>query len=113
MVRSALLKGILSDRGAHLHPALHRVEMHRQTYQRVLDAHGLTLAALATKFALSFAEVSAVLLGIDRAAYLEQALAAAGGNPLPPGTVAELRASAYPDPDFLDLPAWDRKGWLR
>ncbi len=113
VVRSVLLKGLLSDRGKGLHPALNDVEKHIEGYGRLLDATGWDLPALATKFALSFPEVSSVLVGIDRTEYLEQALRTADGRYLGAAQLEEARLSAYPDPEFINLPLWDKMNWLR
>jgi len=113
MVRSVLLKGILSDRGRNLHPALQIVADHRARYHDLLDENHPTLSQLATRFALSFPEVSTVLVGIDRMEYLEQAVATATGHYLDAATRARAESLAVPEPDFLDLLKWDREGWLR
>ncbi|MBN1352763.1 aldo/keto reductase [candidate division KSB1 bacterium] len=113
VVRSVLLKGILSDRGRNLHPALVRVEDHRKCYLELLNARIPTLSNLATKFALSFPQVSSVLVGIDRLAYLQGAVAAADGHYLDSDALARAQELAFPDPEFVDLPAWDRVGWLK
>jgi aryl-alcohol dehydrogenase-like predicted oxidoreductase len=87
------------------------VEEHRHVYQALLEGD-TGLAELATRYVLSKPEVSSALLGIDRPEYLESALRAAGRGPLSPDLLAACDALAYPDPKFLDLPAWDRRGWL-
>lgn len=111
VTRSVLFKGILTDRGRQLHPALAPVAAHRQ---RLLDAlpEGVGLARAATQYILGMPGVSSVLLGIDRLAYLEQALATVAAPALPTATRRTWDSLPYPDPDFLDLPAWDRNGWL-
>jgi aryl-alcohol dehydrogenase-like predicted oxidoreductase len=111
IARSVLFKGILSDRGRTLHPALERVAAHRQ---RLIDAlpEDLSLARAATQYILGLSGISSVLLGIDRFEYLEQALATANASPLPAPLRTAWNALPYPDPDFLNLPAWDRSGWL-
>lgn len=80
VIRSVLLKGLLSYRGKNLHPALKDVENHIAKYQELLKGTEHTLPALATKFALSFPEVSAVLVGIDKQQYLDEALQTVDGN---------------------------------
>ena len=112
LVRSVLFKGILTSRGDELHAALRPVAEHRQRYLTLLSRRAPTLAALATKFVLSFPQVGSVLLGIDRLEYLDEALRMADGQYFHAGEVAHLRTLAYPDPEFLDLPTWDRRGWL-
>jgi 1-deoxyxylulose-5-phosphate synthase len=113
VVRSVLLKGILTDKGRNLHPELHRVADHRNHYQELLEKNNPTLSTLATKFALSFSQVSSVLVGIDRMAYLQQAIETANGHYLDSRTLAQAKKLAYPDPEFLDLPRWDRMAWLK
>ncbi len=111
IARSVLFKGILSDRGRSLHPALAPVAAHRQRLLEALpEETGLALAA--TQYILGLPGIASVLLGIDRFAYLEQALAAAGAPPLPASVRQAWDALPYPDPEFLNLPAWDRNGWL-
>jgi len=111
IVRSVLFKGILTDKGRNLHPALRAVEDHRHVYQAFLSG-GMTLSDLATRYVLSREGVGSALLGIDRKAYLQSALHASRQAPLGPDVVAGCEALAYHDPKFLDLPAWDRRGWL-
>lgn len=113
VVRSVLLKGVLSDRGRDLHPELQRIARHRERYNDFLDETSPTLSVLATKFALSFDQVSSVLVGIDRPEYLYQAATTADGSYLDEAALARLQALSFPDPEFIDLRVWDRMGWLR
>jgi aryl-alcohol dehydrogenase-like predicted oxidoreductase len=113
VIRSVLLKGVLSDKGRNLHPALAAISEHRNRYQAILDETGWTLSSLATKFALSFPQVATVLVGFDRMTYLEQALAAADGRYLDAAGLARAQQLKYPDAEFIDLPYWDRMGWLK
>lgn len=112
IVRSVLLKGLLSDKGRHLHPALHKVGQHLQQYQPLTQQLNIDLATLATWFALSFPQISAVLVGIDKLSYLGQALEAANGEYLNEAELKQAKGLSYPDPPFLDLPNWDKQGWL-
>ena len=111
VTRSVLFRGILTDRGRQLHPALAAVAAHRQRLVEALP-EGSGLATAATQYILGLPGVSSVLLGIDRFTYLEQALAAAAAPAMPAVTRSAWDALSYPNPDFLDLPAWDRNGWL-
>ena len=112
VVRSVLFKGILTGRGDNLHPKLKSVQKYREVYDKLLSKQAPTLSELATKFVLSQKQVSSVLVGIDRREYLEQALAVANGRYLDDETLTKARELAYPEPEFLDLPKWDRLGWL-
>ncbi|HEX5026815.1 MAG TPA: aldo/keto reductase, partial [Agriterribacter sp.] len=75
VTRSVLLKGLLSDRGKMLHPALKEVQNHIKNYDGLLADEFADLPALALKFALSFTGVSSVLIGIDRMEYLNKSIA--------------------------------------
>lgn len=113
IIRSVLLKGLLSSRGKNLHPALANVETHIQNYQQLLGNNAADLPTLATKFALSFPEVASILVGIDRLEYLHKSIAAASGATLSRKTIQQAKQLAYPEPEFLNLPHWDRMGWLK
>ena len=113
VVRSVLMKGLLSDRGKNLHPALKEVETHISLYHQWLGDDYPSLPALATKFALSFEEVASVLVGMDRMEYLQQSLATADGKYLSAQQLERAKKQAYPQPEFLNLPHWDRMGWLK
>ena len=113
VVRSVLLKGLLSNRGKNLHPALKDVENHIIRYTELLEETDCDLSALATKFALSFPEVSTVLVGIDKKEYLEQSLKTADGIYLNNQKLERAKKLAYPEPEFLNLPYWDKMNWLK
>ncbi len=113
VVRSALFKGILTEKGNKLHPKLSAVQEHRRVYERLLSEKAPTLAQLAIKFILSHKEISSVLIGIDKSEYLQEAIQVIDGNYLDEATLAEAYKLAYPEPDFLDLPKWSQKGWLK
>jgi aryl-alcohol dehydrogenase-like predicted oxidoreductase len=113
VVRSVLMKGLLSDKGRDLHPALHEVEDHIKKYRTLLSDEITEISTLATKFALSFTEVSSVLVGIDRSDYLDQAIASVSGRLLDQSDLAKAKQLAYANPGFLDLPKWDKMGWLK
>lgn len=112
-IRSVLLKGLLSSKGRGLHPALKDVEDHIKIFKSLMDAAINDLPTLAIKFALSFKEVSSVLVGIDRLEYLQKSLQSADGVYLDDKKLAQAKALHYPHPEFLDLPKWDRIGWLK
>jgi 1-deoxyxylulose-5-phosphate synthase len=112
VIRSVLMKGLLSDKGRGLHDALKNVEDHIKKYHDLLSNEIPDVSTLATKFALSFKEISSVLVGIDRSEYLDKALSAVSGNLLTETNLAKAKTMAYPEPEFLDLPYWDRMGWL-
>jgi len=112
MVRSVLFKGLLSEKGRNLHSALKDVEAHVKLYKELLSESVPDLPTLATKFALSFEQVSSVLVGIDRMEYLQKSLTAADGIYLNEERLARAKKLFYPNPQFLDLVKWERMGWL-
>lgn len=112
VIRSVLLKGLLSNRANDLHPALKSVETHIKQYHSLLNYSYPDLPALAIKFALSFPEVSAVLIGMDKLEYLSDSLKAVEGGYLDGQMVTKLKKLAYPEPGFLNLAEWSKKGWL-
>lgn len=113
VVRSVLMKGLLSNRGHNLHPALREVETYIGKYRAYTGGAYPDLPALATRFVLSFGQVSSVLVGIDKMEYLDAALAVTH-YPDPPDSLRdELAGQAYPDPDFLNLHRWSQMGWLK
>lgn len=113
VVRSVLMKGILSDKGRNLLPELKMVEDHINKYKKMLTSEISEISALATKFALSFSQISSVLVGIDKSIYLEKAIQTIKGNRLSNAERELLEDLAFPNPEFLDLPLWDRLGWLK
>lgn len=112
VVRSVLMKGVLSERGKGLHPALSDVQEHIRLYDALIDSSTPDLPTLATRFALSFPEVSSVLVGLDRQEYLDNSLQAADGTYLSEKAMSAARSLAYKDPEFLNLQTWSRMGWL-
>lgn len=113
VIRSVLLKGLLSDRAKNLHPALKDVENHIQNYNELIGGTAPDLPTLATKFALSFEEISSVLVGIDRFDYLYKSVKVASGEQLHEEIVEKANLLAYPDPEFLNLYQWSLNNWLK
>ena len=113
IIRSVLMKGILTNKGRNLHPALKEIETHLKCYDELLEGSTSDLSALATKFALSFSEVSSILVGIDRPEYLYKSLEAANGSYLDKNKLSKAKELSYPDPGFLNLPYWDKMNWLK
>ncbi len=113
VIRSVLMKGLLSERNTALHEKLVHVEKHIRQYQDLLNGSFKSLPGLAVKFALSFPQVSSVLIGIDKPGYLEQSRAAADGQYLNAEQLKKAQLLAYPEPAFLNLPYWDKMGWLK
>lgn len=112
VVRSVLMKGLLSDRGKNLHSELKNVEEHISKYNQLIGKNFPDLPTMATKFALSFPGVSSVLIGMDKMEYLQKSLEIADGNYMNAEELQNAKNLAYPDPAFLNLPHWHKMGWL-
>ncbi|MBL7699909.1 MAG: aldo/keto reductase [Chitinophagaceae bacterium] len=112
VVRSILLKGILTTQRYPLHPALHSVESHLKQYDQLLRIDVPDLTTLAIKFGLSFGAISTILVGLDKLEYLDRLQDIANGVYLDNETFSKAKTLGYPDADFLNLPKWDRMGWL-
>lgn len=113
VIRSVLLKGLLSNRGQNLHPVLKPVEARIGDFKQMAEQTRLDLPTLATRFALSSKEVSSILVGLDKMEYLQQSVQAANGSYLNKEQMEQARALAYPEPDFLNLHQWSVNGWLK
>lgn len=113
VVRSVLLKGLLSGTyKAHAAP-LQVVEDHIRQYKRFLNEGIPDIPTLAIKFALSFEEIGSVLVGLDRPEYLSQAIRSCIGEGLKADTKKSLESLSYPEHDFLNLHQWNVNGWLK
>jgi 1-deoxyxylulose-5-phosphate synthase len=112
VIRSVLLRGLLSGRGENLPQPLIEVERHIQKFASIASESNMDLPSFAIKFALALKEVSSVLVGIDKETYLLHALAAGDGNYLNREELEVAKKLAFPDPEFINLPLWDKNGWL-
>jgi len=113
IIRSVLLRGMLTDKGVNLHPELAGVESHIQKIKAFSNQQQVSLSTLAPRFVLSYPQVSSILVGIDKLSYLEESIAAANGEYLEDEIFEQAKTLAYPDPAFIDLPKWDRAGWVQ
>ena len=112
VIRSVLMRGLLTDRSTHLHPELKAVEDHINLYGQFFNADIDTLASLAMKFAASFDEISSILVGFDKQEFVNHALHIFNGKYLSGQQVELAKTLGYPDQDFLNLAEWDKNGWL-
>lgn len=103
-VRSVLLQGVLTARGADLPPHLHALAPARAQAEALARACGLDVQALALRAALAHPGIDLVLLGIDRdeqVADLTAALATTTTLP-PPDRLAALHLGG----DVVDPRTW-------
>jgi len=112
IVRSVLMRGMLTERKFKMHEALKEVENHIEDYRSLAATHFNNFPEYATKFALKFPQVSSVLVGIDKEEYLFASLRNLEGQELSDELFTQSKRMQYPNPSFLNLAEWDRKGWL-
>ncbi len=112
MVRSVLMRGILTDSPIEFHEKLESVRQQREQLKVLLSPEIDSLSDLATKFVLSFDAVSAALVGIDKQKFLDDAVRLADGNYLDGELLRKAKELAYPDPAFLNMGMWNKNGWL-
>jgi len=114
IVRSVLMRGMLTDRLPKLPPQLKEVEDHILAFHQLLKQDGQFrgLPQFATQFALTHEAVSSVLVGIDRQEYLEEAVASANGSYFSSELLQQVQGMQFPRPEALNLAEWDKKGWL-
>ncbi len=112
IVRSVLMRGLLTDRIFPMDSALQSVANHIAMLREIAGHHFDSFAAYATKFALRYEQVSSVLVGIDKEKFLLAAIANVSGQGLNDQIFADSKKLAYPSPECLNLAEWDKKGWL-
>ncbi|NGM63572.1 aldo/keto reductase [Sphingobacterium sp. SGG-5] len=112
IVRSVLMRGMLTERKFKMHEALKDVEQHVEAYRTIAKTYFNNFPEYATKFVLKHPQVSSVLVGIDKEEYLYASLHNIEGGELSDTLFAQSKRMQYPDPSFLNLAEWDRKGWL-
>ncbi|NGM64971.1 aldo/keto reductase [Sphingobacterium sp. SGR-19] len=112
IVRSVLMRGMLTERKFKMHEALKEVENYLEAYRTIAETHFRNFPEYATKFALKHPQVSSVLVGIDKEEYLQASIRNLEGDELSTEIFVQSKHMQYPDPSFLNLAEWDRKGWL-
>jgi aryl-alcohol dehydrogenase-like predicted oxidoreductase len=106
LVRSAFLKGALTDKAAHLPPALGELRAAVERVQTELGVDAAGLSQLAFRFCLSHPSVSAVLFGARTAAELAATLTFAEAGPLPADLLQRTSKLALTDDRLLNPARW-------
>jgi aryl-alcohol dehydrogenase-like predicted oxidoreductase len=107
-VRSIYLQGLLLMPEDRIPLLLEEVIPARRALERVLAAHGLTMASAALRYILSLEGVSSIVTGVDTPAQLRENLALAAQGPLPPETMAAIEAAVPALPELiLTPPLWE------
>ncbi len=106
IVRSALLKGALTDKSRFMPERLKPLVDHIDRLGDVQAATRYSLPELALRFVLSIPEISTVIVGADRLEYLEEAVAASDGEGLSEEVLVKLEDMALDDPYLLNPGNW-------
>ena len=108
VARSALLKGVLTERGDRLPERLAPLRAASQAFRRVVGAlpGQPSPVQVALRFCLAHPSVSAVLVGVRHPAELDAALAVTGLPALSPAVLTQLDALALTDADVLNPATW-------
>ncbi|MCB9151169.1 MAG: aldo/keto reductase [Caldilineaceae bacterium] len=108
VVRSVLLKGVLTARADHLPARLHALTAASQRFRRIIAEAGLAASAaqVAVAFALAQPQISTVLVGMSSLAELEDNLRAATLQ-LPPAVLEQFDALELSDETLLNPSTWD------
>lgn len=106
LVRSALLKGVLSKKSTALPAELEPLRSAVQKVRRELDCSWPELPQLALRFCLSCEHASSVLIGARTCEELQQALAACESGPLPDHFLKAIPSLALHDETLVNPFNW-------
>ena len=106
IVRSVLLRGVLTHRFALLPDQLAELRSAIAQLSRVADGEGCSLPEMAYRFVLANPAVSSALVGTARSEELEAALAFANGGPLTPTLITAIRQVSVSDRNQLNPGTW-------
>lgn len=106
LIRSALLKGVLTDRRGGLPPRLLGLRRAADRADEWARGIGETLPRAALRFCLRREEAASVLVGVRDAGELNDAIEAAGMPPLGAGACAAAERLGVDDDALLDPRGW-------
>ncbi len=106
IVRSVLLRGVLTHRFALLPEQLAELRSAIAQLSRLADGEGCSLPEMAYRFVLTHPAVTTALVGTARSEELEAALAFANGGPLTPALITAIRQVTVSDHNQLNPGTW-------
>ncbi|MBI4551071.1 MAG: aldo/keto reductase [Candidatus Latescibacteria bacterium] len=106
LVRSALLKGALTEKAAHLPERLKRLADHSAALDSLVTGSVRSVPQAAIRFVLSSPDIATVLIGTGKIPHLEEAVALSDGLGLPPDALAHARTMGLDDYDLLNPHTW-------
>jgi aryl-alcohol dehydrogenase-like predicted oxidoreductase len=106
VMRSVLLKGVLTDRYRDLPVELGSLREAARALDSLAREAGITLPELAYRYVLANPVCAVALVGTGRIPELRAALDYAGAGPLPPDLVLNVRRITVSDPALLNPANW-------
>lgn len=109
VVRSVLLKGVLTPRYASLPAELAELREAARRLEALVRDECESLAEAAFRYVLANPHISTALVGTGKLRNLERAAEYAGRGPLSPSLAAEIRCITVADESLLDPSTWERR----
>ena len=106
VVRSALLKGALTNKAGYLPDHLGPLVVRTRQLEGLLNEAIPTLPRLALRFVLSNPAIASIVVGADRIPYVEEAVSVSDGAGLPAETLERAKAAAINDLDLINPAKW-------
>ncbi len=106
IVRSALLKGALTDKSKYMPEKLSPLIEHIDRLVEVQSATHFSLPEMALRYVLSIPDIATIIVGADRTKYLEEAVSASDGKGLNDEILVKLEDMALDDPYLLNPGNW-------
>ncbi len=106
IVRSALLKGALTEKIRFMPERLKPLSEHIDRLVEIQSATPYSLPELALRFVLSIPDISTIIVGADRIKYLEEAVSTSDGLGLSEELLLKLGDMSLDDPFLLNPGNW-------
>lgn len=106
VVRSALLKGALTNKSGYLPDHLQPLVQKTRQLEGLLNDEIPTLPQLALRFVLSNPAITSIVVGADRIPYVEEAVSVSDGAGLPVEVFEGAKAAAINDLTLINPSKW-------
>jgi 1-deoxyxylulose-5-phosphate synthase len=106
LVRSAYLRGVLTNRVHRIPERLARLRERALKAVDLLQAEANSLSEIALRFCLSFPQVSSVIIGVKTVQELESNLEDARAGAFSAGVIAKLKQFSFRDDPLVDIREW-------
>ena len=106
IIRSALLKGALTEKSKHLPERLAPLAERTRALESLLATGHPTIPQLALRFVLSNTAISSIIVGADRIPHVEEAVSVSDGVGLPNHIYDQTLSLAIDDPELINPSTW-------